>query len=107
MRLLRSFLQTGGKEAEFWALTPRQYWEHMKAHQDRLVSEHRTWTTRLYVGAWLQRVADFPKLDALMEGHTGGERKLDHEVVAGQMRSMTSTMPKRSWQEWLGASSAA
>lgn len=81
-------------------MSPKIYWEHMMAHQTKIVTEHKVEMSRLYVGAYLHRVAhkDFPTLESLL-----GEKKekLSHDAVVGHLRAMSAKMPTRSWDEWL------
>lgn len=95
------FLSIGGLEEDFWALTPRRYRLHMRAHERRQKLEMEARKELGWITAMLTRTDRFPKYEKWMDTAAMPKVSMSAEEVQDRLRAMTSKMPKRSWAEWL------
>lgn len=93
------FLAIGGSEEVFWTLTPRSHVLHQEAARKRLEREGKIGITQAWWNAKLSRAENVPSLQSLLEPAA----KLTSEEVVETLRSITHSMPVRSWAEWQSA----
>jgi hypothetical protein len=96
-----AFEAIGGREDEFWTMTPRTYWRRMQAEGERLKRLQDDRTELAWEIATLSRAAKIPKLAVLLRREK--PPPMTGEEVMASLRAMTAEMPKRSWKEWLEA----
>lgn len=99
--MLTAFLAVGGREDEFWGMTPRVYMRRMEAEGERLKREQDDRLELAWTIATLSRSAKIPKLPVLLRREK--PEPMTGEEVMASLRGMTAEMPKRSWKEWLQA----
>jgi hypothetical protein len=80
--MIEAGISVGVSEAEFWLMTPRQYWRRLKGEGARIKREDDARTQQAWLGEVLHRVKKVPKLEKLL----GNEKPEKVSIAEGFAR---------------------
>lgn len=89
----------GIKEADFWLMTPREFWRCMKGEDRRLEIEAKARKEAAWYAAALPRTKKFPDFDEFVNGKKS--EKVDADEGFRRLEAMLNRRPKeKAKQEW-------
>lgn len=94
-----AYVAAGLDPARFWSLTPRLLDVELRGARERIEREEHARVRQAWLTARLSRAEKIPPLDRLLRA----PERLSLDEATDRLRTMTASMPTRTWDEWLSA----